>query len=188
MRAKCSVNGCDKPQHARGHCSMHASRLSRGGSLEPTARDRSGIVAHNKAEYRCYRHMIERCNNKNCADYQGWGGRGIEVCARWLEKPYGFRNFLKDMGKRPSGCSIDRINNNKEYSPENCRWATAKEQANNRRVRKDAPMYTYGGETKPLSEWAKITGIPYRKLLDRYHSKTYDKAKLLETKDARYII
>lgn len=185
---ECVVDGCCKPSHARGYCSMHASRLARGGTLEARYRDKSGIAAANRTEYRCYRHMIERCYSKSCKEYKMWGGRGITVCDRWLEKPYGFKNFLEDVGPRPRGYSIDRIDNNGNYCPENCRWATPKEQANNRRVRKDAPLYTFRGETKTLMEWSKVTGISYRRLLDRYHSKTYDKTKLLINRDARYII
>ena len=80
-------------------------------------------------EYTIWCSMRQRCNNPSDAAFKYYGGRGIRVCERWGD----FRNFLADMGSRPKGLWLDRINNDGDYEPSNCKWSTPKEQANNRR-------------------------------------------------------
>jgi len=102
--------------------------------------------------YKSWDHMIQRCTNRIYQQYKDYGGRGIVVCRRWLK----FENFLADMGERPEGRSLDRIDNNGNYCPENCRWATRKEQQSNRR---NNHVLTYGGKTQCITKWSDDIGI-----------------------------
>jgi len=105
-------------------------------------------------EYISWRRMKDRCFNPNSKDYPNWGGRGITVCDRWLNS---FENFLADMGSRPTAKhSLDRIDNDGNYCPENCKWSTKAEQGNNRRNNK--PLITIDDVTLTISYWAKKMG------------------------------
>jgi len=124
-------------------------------------------------EYKSWANMKQRCLNKHNSKYKDWGGRGIKVCKRWLK----FENFYKDMGDKPfKSYSIDRIDNSKGYFKENCRWATKKEQARNKRNNK---MITYKGETFCLKEWSEKLNIKYSILQNRLNDK-WDIKKLFQ--------
>jgi hypothetical protein len=105
--------------------------------------------------YTIWARMMQRCRDKNDAKYPQYGGRGITVCEEWQS----FEGFVKDMGMRPGKeFSIDRIDVNGNYEPSNCRWATNKQQANNKRNNR---IITWKGETKTLSQWSEHLGIKY---------------------------
>ena len=107
--------------------------------------------------------MRSRCENPKDKDFPQYGGRGIFVCERWQS----FENFHSDMGDRPPGLTIERINNDGPYAPDNCRWATQAEQAQNKRT---ARFLTYEGRTMRLREWALATDIPLQTIASRLRS------------------
>ena len=105
--------------------------------------------------------MIRRCDNPYDDSYKNYGARGVMVCPKW----YNYEIFLLDVGRRPSPQhSIDRIDNNKGYYPENVKWSTRKEQQRNKR---DNIIYTFMKETKTLADWADIVRMPYHVLFNR---------------------
>lgn len=110
--------------------------------------------------WRIWRGMRDRCNNPKNRAYPAYGGRGITVCERWQS----LANFKADMGDPPAGLTLDRIDNDKGYSPENCRWATPLEQSRNRR---SVRILTLNGETLPLPTWADRAGLTVRQLRQR---------------------
>lgn len=104
------------------------------------------------AIYNIWDKMKSRCGNPSDAAYESYGGRGIAVCDRWLNS---FELFAVDMGPRPLGSSMDRIDNNKGYTPDNCRWVTPKEQCRNRRSNR---RITVDGIEKTVAEWGEALG------------------------------
>lgn len=109
--------------------------------------------------YNLYRSMISRCENPRSHAYRAYGARGIKVCQRWRES---FLAFAEDMGERPVGHSLERVKNDGDYAPDNCVWATAKDQANNRRPAQSMPPrrpLTLNGKTQSLAAWAKELGV-----------------------------
>lgn len=101
-----------------------------------------------------WRGMLDRCRNPKSREFGNYGGRGIKVCERWND----FSAFFADMGHRPPGYQIDRINNDGNYEPGNCRWATPKQQQNNKR---ETRMLEFNGKTQSLGYWAVETGIKW---------------------------
>lgn len=110
--------------------------------------------------YQMWNGMKQRCSNPRNPKYKNYGGRGIQVCDRWLD----FSNFIEDMGEAPQGMSINRINNDGNYEPSNCQWATPKEQSNNQRSNR---VLEFNGKKQTLAQWAEELNINYGTLLDR---------------------
>lgn len=145
-------------------CSVPAHRL-KGGQTKSCGclavdRTRESHTKHGyspksgpSSEYSTWQSMKNRCYNPSNQAYGYYGGRGITVCERWRKS---FLNFLMDMGNKPRGSTLERVNNNGDYSKCNCRWVDRKAQANNRRSNR---AITFSGITKTLSQWASHVGI-----------------------------
>lgn len=191
----CSVDGCDRPFVAKGCCQMHYIRLYRKGEVGGSGPMKNLLAQKYPIEHRAWRSAISRCNNKGTVNYADYGGRGIKICDRWLG-PDGFAHFLEDMGPRPEGeypsgkprYSLDRIDVNGNYCPENCRWATMIEQTRNRRT---TIRLEIGGEVKSLQEWCKIKGAKYttvrqRMLLGWDKADLFRPSTIMKYNDSRY--
>jgi len=114
------------------------------------------------SEYKSWKNMIYRCHNQKKDNYNAYGGRGIIVCERWLKS---YDDFIEDMGLKPTQThTIDRIDNHNGYFKENCRWATPRQQQNNRRCNR---IIKYMGEKRTASEWALFFNIPIGTVFDR---------------------
>ena len=111
--------------------------------------------------YRVWGNIVQRCTNPNNPAYHNYGGRGITLCARWRE----FENFLADLVEQPEGMTLDRIDNDRGYEPNNVRWATRVEQANNRVTN---VFITHEGLTMTLADWARHKGWKYGLLGSRW--------------------
>ena len=119
-----------------------------------------GHAVKKSKTYFIWSQMKNRCRNPNQNSFPNYGGRGIKVCERWQV----FENFLTDMGEKPQGKSIDRIDNGKDYSPENCKWSTRKEQNRNSRHNRIA---TVRGVTGCISELCEIFHLRYKTISNR---------------------
>jgi hypothetical protein len=138
-----------------------------------------GNTKHNKPtkEYTIWANMCVRCRDNKNKQYADYGGRGIIVCERWLGE-HGFEDFLADMGKCPDGKSLDRIDNNGNYEPGNCRWVTQREQCNNTRRNR---WVTLNGERLTLTQAARKLGVVRSSLSDRLNNGGWSEEKALTT-------
>jgi len=135
--------------------SVHGHSSAVNGKRDPT--------------YTTWRTMHQRCTYEHHKSYPDYGGRGVKVCAAWDS----FGQFLQDMGHRPKGMTIGRIDNEKGYSPDNCEWQTYTQQARNRRNTRYVEAF---GEVRPLCEWSEIVGIPSDTLAFRLRTWCAEKA------------
>lgn len=152
--------GCLKSETTINRCTKHG--LTRRGKKAP--------------EHNIWNHMKRRCLNPTNKAYKDYGGRGIKICEKWLN----FENFYRDMGPRPSSKhSIERVNNDGNYEPDNCLWILKSDQNKNQRSNL---IINYQGETKILSEWAKSLNLKYMFLYHRLIRKKQSMEQVLGLK------
>ncbi len=143
----------------------------------PKNRERHGLSG--SKEYQVWVDMRNRCISPRCKNYINYGGRGITVCDRWSS----FTSFLQDMGPRPSGrLSIERIDNERGYSPDNCRWATYREQLRNTRR---TFFIEHDGRRMCVTDWAKELGISPNTIWGRLRLRMDNPASALDFQDFR---
>lgn len=164
----CSVADCPSEHVSRGLCEKHYRRWKAHGdplivlSRAPPPKHGHARKGRQTKEYRAWNAMRQRCYDSQIKGYHRYGGRGITVCGRWRNLDTGFLSFLSDMGCAPSPRhTVDRIDPDGPYSPENCRWATPLEQARNR-------SDTVKIDGVPAIVWCKERGVPYGLFMDRY--------------------
>lgn len=136
---------------------------------------RAASVTHGLRRTRVYRiwaGMMNRCTNENEPAYLRYGGRGITVCERWRT----FENFFADMGHPPEGLTLERKENDLGYAPDNCKWATALEQGNNKRNNR---LLTLGDVTRTLAQWSRVTGIGASTITARIDAQGYSVERAL---------
>lgn len=142
----------------RKSCGCYQQQISKDGITK-----KHGL--YKERIYWVYCKIKSRCYNKNCREYDNYGGRGIKICDEWLYSVEKFAEWSYANGydkDAPKGqCTIDRIDVNKDYSPDNCRWITNKKQQNNRR---DNRLFEYDGEVHTIAEWSEILNIKYSTL------------------------
>lgn len=156
---KCQCD-CGELTHVRGWSLRSGATVSCGCKQRTGTARTHGMRYSN--EYRSWRHMKDRCLNPKDEHYKDYGGRGITICQEWIDS---FEAFFRDMGLRPSiEYTLDRIDVNGNYEPDNCRWATRQEQVTNKR---NSRKILYKGEIRVIAEWARLYGIPESTLRDR---------------------
>lgn len=167
IHGRLRVIGRSPLRHARAYwdciCDCGKSTTVRGDHLKEGRIQSCGCIkdeqrfVHGMSRtpiYRCWAKMKERCSNPRSPQAKDYGGRGITVCERWQV----FESFYEDMGDPPPGLSLDRINNELGYFKENCRWATDKQQVDNRRCTRNV---TINGETMCMKDWCRKLGVSY---------------------------
>lgn len=173
----CKISTCTEKFLAKGYCRAHYEQVRVNGYItRQFVSKNTGKTKH--PLYATWQNMLVRCYRKNNPHYKNYGGRGIKVCERWRNKTHkGFNNFLEDMGERPEGMTLDRIDVNGNYEPSNCKWSTRQEQMLNTRVSTDTPNIYLKGYRKD--------GTPIYQVVNNYKATYKNASSLREAQNIR---
>lgn len=178
---KCQCD-CGKIVYTTGHVMKSGSSRSCGCLFREVVEKNNKI--HGETGTRLYNNwkgMLQRCRDKNYAYYNDYGGRGIKVCDQWKQF-VPFRNWALANGYK-DGLTIERVDNNGNYEPENCKWVTRKEQGNNRRTNH---LITFNGKTQNIAQWSEETGLPFQLIIERINILKWTPQKALTTPARRH--
>ena len=159
VRCDCGVVKNVRGQALRDGVTLSCGCLNRENAV--ALKTTHGFSKH--SAFRSWKSMVARCTDPTDKDYPGYGGRGVSVCSEWLD----IANFVMDMGEKPTGMTLERINNDEGYRPDNCRWATPIEQGSNKRNNNNLVI---GGETLCLAAASRKYGIPESTLRNRVNA------------------
>lgn len=176
---QCDVNGCDRA----AYCYAHYQRLLNGSldNCNPIrVKNKHGMS--NTPLYKVWTSMQQRCLNSKNSAYRDYGGRGIKVCERWQDN---FANFVEDMGERMEGMTLERIDNDGNYEPNNCRWATRQEQVWNRRVLKRS-LSGVTGVHKLRNRWRAVIMVDRKAIHLGYYAKLEDAINARKQAELKY--
>lgn len=171
---------CGK-EFTAGGSNLRGGRTRSCGCATKEALDRARVVhgEHGTLTYKRWKAMKERCYGKRSIGYKNYGGRGIAVCDRWRES---FSAFLEDMGPVPDGWQLDRIDNDGNYEPSNCRWVPQLVNANNRRNNR---LVEFDGKKMTIAAWARETGLSQEAIRQRLNA-NWPVERALTSPDCKY--
>jgi hypothetical protein len=172
-QCECGTKKVMESIHLRRGISRSCGCLKIETTIRLSTKHGHASTTYTSPTYHTWAGMVARCTNPKHRSYPQYGGNGIAVCKRWLT----FSNFLADMGEKPTGTSLDRIDSKKGYAIHNCRWATSSKQARNKGNNR---LLTHKGKTQCVAEWAEELGIPVPTLNDRLLS-GWDDERALST-------
>lgn len=183
MTRVCQIGDCSEGVNTKGLCRKHYRRKWKYGDPN-VQKNASGFNSTKHPLYNTYTGMKQRCTDKNVLAYKNYGGRGIKVCDRWLGV-YGFQNFVADMGDKPGKqYTLDRVDNDADYTPDNCKWSDWHEQSMNKRTTTETHGISYIESRKRWFAQLIVDGKAY----NQYFVSKSEAMQYRKTLEEKYLI